>query len=93
MKTQNHNWKEDVEDLVEKVTFEEAHLAVQKLFEKALSQLAPDEQSILEAHWEGTSTKRLAHQLSLSPHETQELVNRLKTKLISHMQRSIRTRQ
>lgn len=93
MKTRNHEWKEDVEDLVEKVTFEEAHLAVQRLFEKALSGLSPDEQSILEAHWEGTSTNDLARQLSLNAQETQALVNRLKTQLISNIQRSIRTRQ
>lgn len=92
MKHQQSQWKEDVEDLVEKVTFEEAHLAVQQLFEKALDQLAPHEQMLLEAHWAGTSFNDLSHQTDLSPTETEALINRLKKQLVVCLQRSIRAR-
>lgn len=92
MKTENYQWKEDVEDLVERVTFEEAHLAVQKLFEKALSQLSPPEQELLESHWRGASLEELSLQASLSPQKTQLLINQLKKTLITHLQRSVRAR-
>jgi len=92
MKNQNRQLKQDVEELVEKVTFEEAHLGVQKLFQRALSQLAPYEKGILEAHWEGVSLEDLSRQTSLSLSETQALINQLKKRLITHLQRSITAR-
>lgn len=92
MKKVSSDLKNDVNELVEKVTVEEAHMAVLQKLETALSALESPGQELLRDYLEGCSLEMISQNHQLSLEETQQCVEHMKRQLISQLQRTIRTR-
>lgn len=92
MKKSTSELREDVSDLLERVTVEEANQSIWNKLDHALSSLDPQSQEILNDYFNGTSIQELSRKHSLSVAETQAWVHQIKRKLISQLQRKVSTR-
>lgn len=92
MKRQNGDLREDVSELVEKVTLEEAHSSVLDKLESAFATLEPKSQEVLTAYFNGTSIEELSQQNAISISQTRDWIHQIKRQLISQLQRNISTR-
>lgn len=79
------NWVAETEDLSAQVAIEEALAAVQKLWEKTLSEMKDEDRTILSDYLEGTTIKELARKYQLSYKNTKTLITKLKRDCIRNL--------
>ena len=87
----NVRW--DVEELVHKVTVQEAQMAVEKRLEQALDKLDPKSRELLLDYFNGTTLEEISKQNSISLDEARDCINQIKRQLISQLQRNNSARQ
>jgi DNA-directed RNA polymerase specialized sigma24 family protein len=83
----------DVEELVHKVTVQEAQMAVEKRLEQALDKLDPKSRELLLDYFNGTTLEEMSEQNSISLNEARDWINQIKRQLISQLQRNNSARQ
>lgn len=92
MKKQTNDLREDVSELVEKVTVEEAHQTVLEKLETAFASLDSKSREVLQAYFNGTSLEDLSQQNDISVNQTRDWISQIKRQLISHLQRNTSAR-
>ncbi|NBX77237.1 MAG: sigma-70 family RNA polymerase sigma factor [Proteobacteria bacterium] len=88
MKRVSNELREDVSELVEKVTVEEARNSVLDKLESAFKTLDPKSQEVLQAYFNGVTLKELSQQNAISINQAQDWIRQIKRQLITQLQRN-----
>ena len=88
MKRMSNDLREDVSELVEKVTVEEARNTVLDKLESAFKTLDPKSREVLQAYFNGATLEELSEQNAISINQTQDWIRQIKRQLITQLQRN-----
>jgi DNA-directed RNA polymerase specialized sigma24 family protein len=88
MKRMSNDLREDVSELVEKVTVEEARNTVLDKLESAFKTLDPKSLEVLHAYFNGVTLEELSQQNAISVDQTQDWIRQIKRQLITQLQRN-----
>ena len=88
MKKLSNDLREDVSELVEKVTVEEARNTVLDKLESAFKTLDPKSREVLQDYFNGVTLEELSQQNAISITQTQDWIREIKRQLITQLQRN-----
>ena len=93
MKRARTELENDVSELLERVTVEEASQSIWNKLDSAINSLDAQSQSVLNDYFNGSTIEQLSKKHSLSVTETKNWVHQIKRQLISQLQRQNSARQ
>jgi DNA-directed RNA polymerase specialized sigma24 family protein len=92
MKTKK-SWTEDVEDLVERSSIEEASSRVWERFESALGKLDPQSASLFSQYLDGVTQTELAHRSNLTESQINTWIEQIKRDVVQNLRQKSKVRQ
>ena len=93
MKEKKNGWIEDVEELVERSTVEEATAKVFEKFTRALERLDPESAELLRLHFDGVTAAELARRWGLKTEEIESWLSHKRKELVRNLKNEISVRQ